>query len=68
MTIEEKYIVDQFRENFANIKERIAIYGIGKNTELILDTFPEVPIIGLMDASAREDFVFGRSCLMILKL
>ena len=63
MTIEEKYIVDQFRENFANIKERIAIYGIGKNTELILDTFPEVPIIGLMDASAREDFVFGKKLL-----
>lgn len=60
---EEKYIIDQFRENIIGHYSKIAIYGIGKNTQLLLDTFPEAPIIGLLDSSYGGKELFGKRML-----
>ena len=68
MTVEEKYIVEQFQINFANSEKKIAIYGIGKNTKLILDAFPGAPVVGLMDASTKETTLFGKKLLSNLEI
>lgn len=60
---EEKYIIDQFRENIIGHYSKIAIYGIGKNTQLLLETFPEAPIIGLLDSSYGGKELFGKRML-----
>lgn len=63
MTQEEKYIIRQFQSNFAGRNERIAIYGIGVNTKLILETFPDVSVVGLMDAACLEPVLYGKRLL-----
>lgn len=63
MIDEEQYIIEQFKKNIVNHYFSIAIYGIGKNTKLILDTFPEAPVVGLMDATCKESVLFGKKIL-----
>lgn len=63
MTEEEKFVIDQFQRNFLHSEKRIAIYGIGKNTRLILETFPQNRILGLMDAACIEPYVYGKKLL-----
>lgn len=63
MIDDEQYIIEQFKKNIVNHYFSIAIYGIGKNTKLILDTFPEAPVVGLMDAACKESVLFGKRIL-----
>ena len=63
MTEEEKYIIDQFGKNILACYQRIAIYGIGKNTELLLRVYPEAPVIGLLDSAYDGAELFGRRML-----
>lgn len=63
MLEETQYIIDQFQKNIISNYKRIAIYGIGKNTKLLIETFPEAPIVGLMDAACKESSLFGKKLL-----
>lgn len=63
MTEEEKFVTDSFQKNFLHSEQRIAIYGIGKNTRLILETFSQNRIVGLMDAACKESYVYGKKLL-----
>lgn len=63
MTEEEKYIITQFKENIIGHYHKIAIYGIGKNTELILNAFPGAPIAGLLDSAYDGQELFGKRML-----
>ncbi|MCM1217601.1 MAG: hypothetical protein NC548_24180 [Lachnospiraceae bacterium] len=63
MTTEERYIIDQFRENIIGHYSKIGIYGIGRNTQLLLDVFREAPIIGLLDAAYDGKELFGKRML-----
>lgn len=47
---EEKFIIQSFNDNFFKYKETpLAIYGLGKNTKVILNHFQEFNICGLVD-------------------
>lgn len=57
---EVKFITDSFRKNFKRyLKEEIAIYGLGKNTKLILEECKEFHIAGLMDGVRTGEEVWG---------
>lgn len=57
---EKAYVINAFRENFGNCKdEKIAIYGLGKNTKVILDEYTEFSFVGLMDEVKTGDKVWN---------
>ena len=50
MQDEEKYVVDSFLNIFSKYKEkRIALYGTGANTKIILNNVSGFNFVGLMD-------------------
>ncbi len=58
---EKQYVIDSFKINFEKFKfKKLAIYGIGPNTKLILENFPDYNIIGLMDEVSVGDIKFGK--------
>lgn len=61
---EARFIEDLFRENFS-IKEKLVIYGLGKNTKAILERCPEYNIVGLMDRIRTGDVEWGLPILSI---
>ncbi|MBQ7479253.1 MAG: NAD-dependent epimerase/dehydratase family protein, partial [Selenomonadaceae bacterium] len=57
---ESEYIVLQFRKNFSQYRNKnLVIYGLGQNTKILLETFPEYRIIALMDEVKTGEFVWG---------
>ncbi len=60
MTEEERFVIGQFQKNYLNSGKRIVIYGIGRHTKLILEAFPQNPVVGLMDAVCTETFMYGK--------
>ena len=60
MDAEQKQVVGLFK-NVLKIfdKRKIIIYGTGRNTEAILDTYASSDIAGLMDAKLTGQTVFG---------
>jgi FMN phosphatase YigB (HAD superfamily) len=64
MTSEKQYVLNSFSTNFASCKgKRIAIYGLGDNTRLIIENLLDFTIIGLMDELRTGDTVFGKRVL-----
>lgn len=63
---ETDYIIDQWQEHFVNMYNcELVIYGIGKNTKVILDNFPSNNIIGLMDESRTGESIYDRPIISI---
>ncbi|MDR1532377.1 MAG: hypothetical protein LBS62_09390 [Clostridiales bacterium] len=61
ITSEKDYIVSQWSRNFAGVSNRkLAIYGIGKNTKIILDNFDSENIAGLMDEARTGENIYGK--------
>ena len=62
--------IEQFRKNFINPgkREPIAIYGIGRDTEAIINAFSDYPIFCLMDEAMKEGTVYGKPVCDINKL
>lgn len=64
MVNDKEYVISSFESNFSKYKnEPIVIYGVGVNTKLILDTYPDYNIVGLMDEVRTGDIVFGKKVL-----
>ena len=60
MQDEEKYVVDSFLNNFSKYKEkRIALYGTGANTKIILNNVSGFNFIGLMDGFKNSGSMYG---------
>lgn len=59
MILQEK-VITEFKQNFSKYKdEKIAIYGLGKNTENLLNHIRDYTIIALMDEVRIGQTVFG---------
>lgn len=57
---ERQIIIDSFRKNFSPyVNDNIVIYGLGKNTKVILDECREFSIIGLMDGVRTGESAWG---------
>ncbi len=66
MTPDQAYITKQFARHFAGFENKtMAIYGLGKNTPVILDSFPGFHIAGLLDEVRTGDTVFGKKVLSL---
>ncbi|MGP1568843.1 HAD family hydrolase [Peptoanaerobacter stomatis] len=61
MQTEELYIIEQFKTHFEKFKNKnIVLYGIGKNTKLILEKFSDYNIIALMDSNEEGNVIYGK--------
>jgi len=57
---EQISIAELFRASFPkDAAKPLLIYGIGRNTDAILELCPEIKVTGLMDAKTTETKVFG---------
>lgn len=57
---EKAYVINAFQKNFGNCKdEKIVIYGLGKNTKIILEEYTEFSFVGLMDGVRTGDKVWN---------
>lgn len=60
MISEKKYVISMFYKHFKRYKtEKIAIYGLGKNTKELLDAYPEYKIVALMDEVKEGEVAWG---------
>lgn len=63
---EKDYIISSWQKHFAGkCDKKIAIYGIGKNTEIILDNFNSDNIIGLLDGVRKEAHIYNKPIISI---
>lgn len=63
---DREYVVDNFKKNFSMfLNEPIVLYGLGPNTQAVLEELPEFNIVGLMDAVRTGDEVFGKKVITI---
>lgn len=61
---EGEYIVSTFLEKFEKYKnEPIALYGVGINTEILLNNIKGFNIVGLMDLECVGQVVYGKKVL-----
>jgi len=64
MLSEKEYVISAFKRNFSHFSNiPIAIYGIGKNTQYILDNFLDFNIVGLMDEARTGDIIYGKQII-----
>ena len=60
MINEEQFVKSTFKKHFEKFKnERIAIYGLGKITKVVLEEFPDFPIVALMDEVKTGELIWG---------
>ena len=60
LEVEQKYIIDKFNSSFATQKDKnFIIYGVGKNTEAILENAEGFSFVGLMDQQTEGEIVLG---------
>ncbi|MBM7566465.1 hypothetical protein [Paenibacillus sacheonensis] len=64
MLDERQQVTEVFQASFGKYQnQNIVIYGIGKNTEYILDCCSTYNIIGLMDEARTGDTIYGKPVL-----
>ena len=56
---EQEYIYSEFIKNFTDKDKPIVLYGIGKNTRLLLSKIREYNIVGLMDGEKKSGEIDG---------
>jgi predicted HAD superfamily hydrolase len=61
MMTEQEYAVNSFTRSYDAFGDRkIILYGLGKNTQAILEACEEYPIIGLLDTYRRDGELYGK--------
>lgn len=61
---EQQFVVKTFKKYFgSDLKRNIVLYGVGRNTEAILENCSDLNIIGLMDQDSVGDVKFGKKIL-----
>lgn len=62
--VEQQFVIDTFQEKFSSMKNReFVLYGIGKNTEAVLEGTNGFGFVGLMDAVATGSTLYGKKVL-----
>lgn len=59
----DKYVREAFYKNFIQNKpknEPVVLYGIGRDTEIILKEYPNYPVVGLLDGTFDSGEIFGK--------
>lgn len=52
---EKEFVINSFKRNFEDFKQcNIVIYGLGKNTQTVLEECKDFNIVGLMDGTCSE--------------
>ncbi|MGI6628900.1 MAG: hypothetical protein ACOX4K_11245 [Bacillota bacterium] len=63
---EKEYIIDAYQRHFKAMRQsKIAIYGVGKNTRIILESFDSDNIVGLMDEVRKGDIIYGKRVITV---
>ena len=66
MNEEEQYVVELFKKSFGNCEdELLALYGLGHQTEIILNMFPKHHIIGLLDGFQTHGNLYGSNIISL---
>ena len=67
MISEQEYVITSFRKHFQRFQDKgIVVYGLGKNTEVLLDALrDEYHFIGLMDGVRTGETVYGLPVLTV---
>ena len=67
MIREQDYVITSFRKHFQRFQDKgIVVYGLGKNTEVLLDALrDEYHFIGLMDGVRTGETVYGLPVLTV---
>lgn len=67
MISEQEYVITSFRKHFQRFQDTgIVIYGLGKNTEVLLDALrDEYRFVGLMDGVRTGETVYGLPVLTV---
>jgi predicted HAD superfamily hydrolase len=61
---EQQCVVKTFKEHFkGDVNRPLVLYGVGRNTEAILDNCTDLNIIGLMDQDSVGEVKFGKKVL-----
>ncbi|WP_033168591.1 HAD-IA family hydrolase [Clostridium sp. KNHs205] len=61
MINETQFVVDSFAKNFTRYKEvPMVIYGLGKNTQVVLNELPNFNVVGLMDEVRTGETIFDK--------
>lgn len=61
---EKEYIIRCYKMYFAHFQDKkMVIYGIGKNTRIILENFTNENIVGLMDESRTGEWIYGKEII-----
>lgn len=64
MISEKDFVLETFRENFSDYKNRkIVLYGIGFNTRIILEGCSDFNIVGLMDWTKAGETIYNKRVL-----
>lgn len=64
MISEKDYVIDTFRKNFSEFKNRrVVLYGLGFKTQIILEGCPDYNFVGLMDPNKGGETIFGKKVL-----
>lgn len=64
MNEEQRFVIDVFGKGFRTYKnENFVLYGVGKNTEAILDADLGYSILGLMDEKTVGQYRYGKKVL-----
>lgn len=61
---EKVYVISNFQKHFSKYRDQpVAIYGLGKHTEEVLNAFPDYRIVGLMDEVRTGETVYGKEVI-----
>jgi FMN phosphatase YigB (HAD superfamily) len=66
---EREYIINSFQKLFNHVGgAKMAIYGIGKNTQIVLENFDSGSIAGIMDEARTGDVIYGKKVISITEM
>ncbi len=60
---QDEFIFTEFKKNYRDTKEPIAIYGIGVDAGKLVSKIPEYNIAGLMDGKQKSGEIHGKSII-----
>ena len=66
MISEKDFVIGSWEKHFSGyVNKKIVIYGIGKNTKIIIDNFESDNIVGLMDEVRTGEIIYGKPVISI---
>lgn len=60
---QDEFIFTEFKKNYKDKKEPIAIYGIGVDAGKLVPKIPEYNIVGLMDGKQKSGEIYGKAII-----